>query len=69
MILKHELTWEFAGLWDAEPYVAFLPIGLTFIIPLRNSIKVPLAVIKGDLDLNGSTDMPYRLMGMSMSAM
>lgn len=26
----------------SETYVAFLPIGLTFIIPLRNSTNVPL---------------------------
>ena len=31
--------------WEAGSYVAFLPMGLTLIIPLRNSTKVPLATV------------------------
>ena len=32
-------------LWGVGYYVAFLPMGLTLIIPLRNSTKVPLLTV------------------------
>ena len=50
-------------------YVAFRPMGLTLIIPLRNSIKVPLAVSANKhSDLNDVAVVSYRLMGTSISA-
>jgi len=56
-------------LWEAEPYVAFRPMGLTLIIPLRNSTKVPLVTANEHPNLKDSAEIPYRLIGMSKSAM
>ena len=55
-------------LWEAEPYVAFRPMGLTLIIPLRNSTKVPLVTANERPNLKDSAETPYRLIGMPKSA-
>ena len=36
---------------DEEAYVALRPIGLTFIMPLRNSMKVPLQKPSASLNI------------------
>ena len=57
-----------SALREAEPYDAFRPMGLMLIIPLRNSIKVPLVATNKRLNLEDSTEVPHRLIGMSKSA-
>lgn len=64
-------TWSveiFTALRETEPYVAFLPMGLMLIIPLRNSTKVPLVTVNKRLILKDSVEVSYRLIGMSRSA-
>lgn len=43
----------------SETYVAFLPIGLTFIIPLRNSTNVPLRLDETKTIVQGSYHEPF----------
>ena len=57
-----------SALREAEPYDAFRPMGLMLIIPLRNSIKVPLVAANKRLNLEDSTEVSHRLIGMSKSA-
>jgi len=69
---RNPRTWlaeMLAALWEPEPYVAFRPMGLMLTIPLRNSMKVPLATANERPKLYDFVEMSYRLMGMSRSAM
>lgn len=50
-------------------YVAFRPRGLTLIIPLRNSTNVPLVTVNKRFKLENPIMAPYRLIGISKSAM
>jgi len=67
---RNPRTWLVGSRHTGEggPYVAFRPMGLTLIIPLRNSTKVPLVTANKRLNLNNSAVVPYRLMGISKSA-